>query len=528
MSFTRRRFCATVAGAAPVVAFANPLAPFAIDTDRGIFQHGVASGDPLPDRVILWTRVTHRDRPGLIPVKWLMARDPELRRVVRSGKVFTEASRDFTVNIDADGLEPATTYYYRFESLGARSPIGRTRTLPVAAVERLRLAVVSCSNFPFGYFNVYRQIANRPDLDAVLHLGDYLYEYANGTYGDGTALGRIPAPNAEIVSLEDYRTRHAQYKSDPDLQEVHRQHPFITVWDDHESTNDSWRDGAENHQPDTEGDWQVRKQRSVQAYFEWMPIRGSAERPIYRSFRFGSLAELTMLDTRLYGREEQSPDPAVIASPDRQLLGAMQEQWLLERLSAAKNDGIQWRLLGQQVMFAQLSASFGASIINPDQWDGYQAARSRIFDHVESNGIDNLVVLTGDIHSSWANDLSRNPFNAALYDPVGRSGSLGVEFVTPAVSSPGIPDPVEAAQTAALLRFVSPHMKYIDLFQRGYVLLDVDAERVQGEWYYTPDITVPQAIDVPGPAFYADSGSPYLTQTFSYAAPKGDAAEPAP
>jgi alkaline phosphatase D len=200
------------------------------------FKHGVASGDPLHDRVILWTRVTPKRTSDEVLVKWSIARDPRMKREECGGRVWTNASRDFTVKVDADHLDPNKTYYYQFEIQGgARSPVGRTKTLPIVHARNLRFAMASCSNYPFGYFHVYKRIAERADLDFVLHLGDYLYEYANGQYGDGAALGRLVAPDHEMVTLQDYRLRHATYKTDVDLQEAHRQHPFIAVWDDHEA-----------------------------------------------------------------------------------------------------------------------------------------------------------------------------------------------------------------------------------------------------------------------------------------------------
>ena len=229
--------------------------------ENAVFRHGVASGDPLADRVILWTRVT-TGAAEWADVRWTVATDPGMSRIVARGEGRTGVVRDFTVKVDVTGLTPATTYYFRFEAEGARSAIGRTRTLPRGATSHVRLGVVSCSNYPFGYFNAYAALAARTDLDAVIHLGDYIYEYANATYGDGTPYGRIAAPNKEMVALADYRERHAQYKADPDAREVHRQHPFIVVWDDHELTNNAWREGAENHNPDQgEGDWFVRTRR---------------------------------------------------------------------------------------------------------------------------------------------------------------------------------------------------------------------------------------------------------------------------
>lgn len=501
---------------------------------RVSFGHGVASGDPLHDRVIIWTRVTTPNWYDDVEVKWQVARDPKMRKVIAHGKTSANVYRDFTVKVDVDCLEPAHTYYFQFSAAGERSVIGRMRTLPRGHVNSARLAVVSCSNLPAGLFNVYALVARRSDLDAVLHLGDYLYEYRNGTFGDGTLLGRVPTPDREIVSLIDYRQRHAQYKADADLQEAHRQHPFICVWDDHEITNDSWKDGAENHNPELgEGDYQVRKRAAIRAYFEWMPIREWRHLPntrIFRQFRFGELADLLMLDTRHYARDRQSAakpvsptagfpanDP-VANDPSRTLLGFDQEAWLSERLSLSQSRGATWRLLGQQVMMAQLSPSGGQTLFNLDQWDGYIPARQRLFDAVRENNVDNLVVLTGDIHTSWANELTENPWNPAGYDPATGRGVVGVEFVAPAVSSAGILDPVEAAQTAAFVRSVSPHMKYAELNKRGYVLLDLDRDRIQGEFWHVATVDSRSREETLAAAFVNEAGANRLQPAASASA----------
>ena len=408
---SRRDFLglATAAGAAPFISSIAPverLLQTPAREGRRVFLHGVASGDPLADRVILWTRVSGTALARRAAVRWEIARDRAFGQVEARGELHTDATRDFTVKLDVPGLQPATTYYYRFEASGERSPIGRTRTVGTAGVERLRVAVASCSNLPFGYFNAYAAIARRSDLDAVLHLGDYIYEYANKEYGDGTAFGRIPAPDREIVSLEDYRTRHAQYKSDPDLQEAHRQHPWIVVWDDHEFTNNTWRDGAQNHQAG-EGGWPERRAAAVRAYYEWMPIREDrmTRHPrIYRTFSFGSLADLVMLDTRAIDRDQEAPQREqlhIIQDPKRSLLGSTQEAWLFSELVRSRTDGVRWQLLGQQVMFSPM-APWGQAASNKDAWDGYRPARNRVIDFLAEQKMTNAVVLTGDVHSSWA------------------------------------------------------------------------------------------------------------------------------
>ena len=334
-------------------------------------------------------------------------------------------------------------------------------------------------------------------LGVGLHLGDYIYEYGAGEYGDFP--DRDPLPAHEMVSLSDYRQRHAQYKTDQDLQAIHQQFPMIAVWDDHESSNDSYRDGAENHQPLTEGDWETRKQIAQQAYFEWLPIRPREpgnHSVIYRRFQFGDLLDLTMLDTRLEGRDEQLTIPADPArnDEDRHLISAEQMDFLLDSLSASTS---QWRFIGQQVMFAQLniaelpSLSEGQaqlrgnlSAINMDQWDGYAADRLKILNHIDDNNIDNVVILTGDIHTSWASEIYRNPGSLLgdLFDK-----PLAAELVTPAVTSPGFPE--GAAEVAGvLIPVVNPHIRYVEAKSRGFILVDVDRQRTQGEFYYAQSI----------------------------------------
>lgn len=349
MGLSRRHFAHTLTSAALVGAAARRAGA----QSTGVFRHGVASGDPLLNRVVIWTRITPARSEDPIVVEWSIAEDPLMQRVRQRGVTSTGAAWDFTVKVDVARLDPGTAYYYQFRAQGADSPVGRTRTVPAGGVDRLRFAVVSCSNYPYGFFNSYRLIANRQDLDFVTHLGDYIYEYGNGVYGDGSGIGRSVVPDKEITVLADYRQRYAQYRTDPDLQEAHRQHPWIVVWDDHESANDAWVGGAQNHTAPGEGEWNARRAMATQAWFEWMPVR---ENPylggeIYRNFRFGNLMDLVMLDTRLEGREQQ--DPAA-ADPGRRLISAAQESWLFQELSASRDRGTRWRFVGQQVMMGQL------------------------------------------------------------------------------------------------------------------------------------------------------------------------------
>lgn len=604
---SRRDFIKRVGAAVPVATGLAACGSSMPDGGRGpgrpgenVFRHGVASGDPLADRVILWTRLTPAGG-GDVAVTIEVARDPGMSDVVGVRQSLARAERDFTVKVDFDGLLPATTYYYRFHADGFRSPVGRTKTLPSGSVDHVRMAVCACSSLAHGFFNAYRRIAERADLDVVLHLGDYIYEYATGKYGDV----REYEPPTEIVTLEDYRTRYGQYRSDPDLQEVHRQHPFIVIWDDHELADNTWLDGAKNHIESDgqaghnadgqggQGCWVQRRAFAIQAYREWLPIRDELadyiapqscdenevdvtrrrlQERIWRRFRFGDLIDLTMLDGRLYGREiarrpnivpamlEDTPscnsandvqDAGLFAgcappfTDDYQLLGGDQEQWLLDGL---RDSDTRWRIIGQQFMFAQLQIvglpvatchlpsssdvlnllqdldprgplgqlvggvaralpeiSASTIFLNADQWDGYPVARRRIMDFIAAHQIDNVVVLTGDIHSSWANDLTPDPSNPLAYNPLNGNGSIGVEFVCTSVTSPGL-DALNAISD--LIPAVNPHMKYIDLARKGYLVLDVTPERCQGEWWYVDSILDPadegQAF---GRAFEARDGS---------------------
>jgi alkaline phosphatase D len=527
---SRRDFLASTGAAlsaVPLTAFARS----AWQPDASVFRHGVASGDPLSDRVMLWTRVT-TTRPT-IDVRWSVATDSAMTRVVARGEGPTAAARDFTVKVDVTGLAPATTYYYRFEAEGGRSAIGRTRTLPQGSIARVRLGVASCSNYPFGYFTAYAALAARPDLDAVIHLGDYIYEYANGTFGDGAKLGRVAAPDKEVVALAEYRLRHAQYKADPDSQEVHRQHPFIVVWDDHELANNTWWGGAENHNPDQgEGDWYVRRNAAVQAFLEWMPIREDARAlspRIYRTLRFGDLVDLVLLDARLVGRDEQASsreDIAAIESPERSLLGRAQEEWLHGELRESKRSGTRWQILGQQVMFAPQSTP-GKPTNNPDSWDGYRVSRDRVFDMVEQLKIDSFAVLTGDVHSNWAYDLPRRPYEG--FDAATGRGSLGIEFAGTSVTSrSNLGAGPEGEKQLADIRAARPHLHYVDGRYRGYYIVDVTKERLQADFYAMKTIEQRTREERFLKGYAAPSGQMHLSEQQSPAAAPTTAPDPAP
>lgn len=435
------------------------------------FYHGVASGDPTTDGVIIWSRVTPRVAEP-VEVLWRVALDTAFTNTVKSGVITTDESKDWTIKVNVTGLQPNTWYYYEFNAYGKNSLIGRTRTAPDGTVGQLRFATVSCSNYNAGYFNVYDMIAKRNDVDAVLHLGDYIYEYG---FGGGF---RNAEPDKEIVELSDYRIRHSVHKLDPQSIKMHQQYPLIATWDDHEVTNNSWRDGADNHQPN-EGPYPVRKSVASQAYDEWMPTRlPEPDKPtkLWRKISYGGLADIFVLDTRHYDRDEQ--DAARINDPERVLLGKEQLDWLEAELKAST---AQWKILAQQVMMAPLTP-FGLTL-NPDQWDGYTAERKRLYDIILNNNIQNVVVLTGDIHTAWGQDL---PYDVNGYGPNGR-GSVGVEFVCTSVTSGSSPIAIPG-WLYGIARTVLPHVKYVDLFRKGYSLLDLTAAKAANHFYIVKTI----------------------------------------
>jgi alkaline phosphatase D len=516
---SRRHFLRGVAagtallGAQPLILGAETDEVSSTSTSTTPFRHGVASGDPLADRVILWTRVSVSSPPSEIPVDWVMAADPELQNVVAAGSTAAMRSNDYCVKIDVTGLAPATTYYYRFSTGGIASPLGRTRTLPVGSVDRLRIAVLSCASYAQGYFNAYRRVSRRADLDLVIHLGDYIYEHGNGEYGSFRAY----KPAHEITTLQDYRTRHNQYKADIDVGELHRQHPMIAVWDDHEIADNAWKDGAANHQPATEGAWFDRLSAALRAYYEWMPVRqvSTNRRQLYRSFRIGDLAELYMLETRVSARSEQA-DPNLTTEPPtftqegefvdpaRKIIASTQQTWLTDGIRAST---AQWKLIGQGVMLspARVGKTFDGKDIyfNPDQWDGYKPARDRLLGAIAGSStippVRNPVVLTGDIHSSWGAELVREPTSTGDYTP------LGVEFVATSVTSPGFDDP--DGQVASGLRELNSHLKYVELTKRGYLLLDITPTRLSGEWWYVDTVLAKSTVQSCGAVLQTPDGS---------------------
>jgi len=488
---------------------------------RGDFRHGIASGDPTQASVVIWTRVTP-EAEGLTAVAWGVARDSGFQDVVKRGTVNTGPERDYTVKVDVQGLEPGQLYYYWFSVGRTSSPGGATRTLPATGVSDYRMAVVSCSNWPFGFFNAYREIAKRGaqgQLDAVIHLGDYIYEYGVNGYGSavGKDLGRNHVPEHEIITLADYRLRHAQYKSDPDLQAAHAVAPWFCTWDDHESTNNSYRTGAENHQSETEGDWSVRKAAAVQAYLEWMPVRdpeaGKAREAIWRKFEIGDLATLFLLESRLVGRGEDltygeiylaadADRPAIVEQikgrindPNRTMLGFEQEAWLAEGLKMSAAAGKKWQVLGNQVTMAKvqmpdlqrhLAPELYATVPqgarrsystarwdlewNPDAWSGYPQARERLYQAAKAANA-RLVTLTGDTHTAWANE---------LHDASGQK--RGVEFGCTSVTSNGAGDSLPLQELNWLMPEANDEVVYYNAFSKGFTILTLTAEQVEAEF----------------------------------------------
>ena len=490
------------------------------------FKHGVASGDPLADRVILWTRITPtKTTSESISYRWTLTPMGSASGGARSGSGVTDMTRDFTVKVDATGLKPGQPYSFQFTANGAVSPTGLTRTLPKKSAKDVVLAVASCALYPAGYFNAYGAIAALERVDAVLHLGDYIYEYGGpGSYGmDSAVAGERPhAPNREIISLADYRVRHAQYKSDPQLQAAHAKAPWIVVWDDHETANDSFKDGAENHQAD-EGLWVDRKARAIKAYYEWMPIREPLgdKLAINRVFHFGDIASLLMVETRLTARDKQlsysrdlngadgKPDaPAFrkkLSDPTRRMMGPAQEAWLATELGASVKAGRTWQILGNEVIMARVNvasfkagmgeAALSAALANLppeatkridrleaiaalglpyglDMWDGYPVDRQRLFGLIR-RAKANVVVVSGDSHAFWANE---------LYDAPEGGNRVAVEFGTTGITSPGGGDALPGIPVGEIYAKANREILHNDQRSKGFVLLTLSKAEMRADF----------------------------------------------
>ncbi|MEU8432480.1 alkaline phosphatase D family protein [Streptomyces sp. NPDC029216] len=474
------------------------------------FLHGVASGDPLPDGVLLWTRVTPTPEAvpgsGLGPataVGWEVAEDKAFSRVVAQGSVTASAASDHTVKVDVRGLRPHTPYWYRFTAGATVSPVARTLTAPAAdaATPGVRFGVVSCANWESGYFSAYRHLAARTDLDAVLHLGDYIYEYKTGEYPAAKYVVRQHEPKNEIITLADYRIRHGQYKTDRDAQALHAAHPIVAIWDDHEFADNAWSGGAANHTPGTEGDWAARAAAAKQAYFEWMPVRTSIAGTVYRRLRFGNLADLHLLDLRSFRSEQAKTGSGTVDDPERTITGRAQLDWLKAGLAGSTAT---WKLVGTSVMISPVAfGSLPAHLLQPlthllglpeggiaanvDQWDGYTDDRKELLGHLKDRNIKNTVFLTGDIHMAWANDV---PVNMATYPG---SGTAATEFVITSVTSDNIDDTLHvlphtvSVVAESAIKAANWHVKWLDMDSHGYGVLDVTAERSQMDYYVVSD-----------------------------------------
>ncbi|MGL1335053.1 twin-arginine translocation signal domain-containing protein [Vibrio parahaemolyticus] len=534
MSLSRRDFMKVVSS----TAVAAGLIGCGSDDNESVavsFVHGVASGDPTQTQVIIWTRVT--TAASYVDVSWQVASDMEFLNVVQSGVFTTDTGRDFTVKVDVQNLNANSQYYYRFIVGEMMSEVGQTQTLPEDGVEKASMAVVSCANYPAGYFHVYREILNQHEqspFDVVLHLGDYIYEYGTGGYAseDAAALGREPSKGAECITLDDYRKRYAQYRQDADLQALHAKLPMIAVWDDHELANDTWKNGAENHQDD-EGRFIDRRAAAAAAWTEWLPVRENtfSNMLIYRQFSFGNLVNLMMLDTRLVGRDKpldyfslSAPTMEAIGglvaqsrSADRELLGTEQLAWLMNEFNT---HDAKWNVLGQQVLMSRMelpssvmtamfqlftsteekkteallavntaitgyladpSADPISLPYNLDAWDGYYVEREKVYQLAKASS-GNFVCLAGDTHNAWASelkDVSNNP--------------IGVEFATSSVSSPGLEeylalDPVAIAQMEYTLPHLVSELKWADIKQRGFMRVTFTADAAQSTWYLVSTI----------------------------------------
>jgi alkaline phosphatase D len=478
------------------------------------FTHGVASGEPRQDSVMLWTRhvpgVRDTSRLG-----WEIWETEGPRRVAAAGEVRATPESDWCVKVTVRGLKPGRSYRYRFLNLdGAAAAAGRTRTLPEGRTPRFTLGIFSCSNLAFGHFNAYAHAAERSDLDLLVHLGDYLYEYERGKYpAPGQALaGRVLDPAGETVALADYRLRHAAYRSDPDLRRLHASAPMVMMWDDHESANDAWQGGAENHDSAKEGPWSVRTAAAQRAYREWLPVSDNA----WESYEIGDLATLFRPETRLTARSRPPEFADALRrgedmktslvrfrdgawrDPERTMLGSEQEAWLAGSLKRSAGQGTRWQLLAQQTIMGsfalplearswlrpdssdrvkQVTAIGSAASevglpLNLDAWDGYPAARDRLLRSALDSD-SNLVVLSGDSHNGWAFDLdlARTP--------------AGAEFAVQSVTSPGFESyapGVAPAELARALRARNPALRWADIQRRGYMTLTLTRNRAVGEW----------------------------------------------
>jgi len=453
------------------------------------FYHGVASGDPLPDKVIIWTRVTPPDSSSTaIMVQWEVATDLSFSNIIVSDSMATDMSKDYTTKVDITGLSPNTYYYYRFKALNQTSLVGRTKTAPTTLVDRMRVAAISCSDYRRGYFITYRNLAARNDLDVIVHLGDYIYESSGGPSN------RLHEPNAEVYRLQDYRSRLSQYHMDPDLIRCHQMHPFVVIWDDHDIVVDALRDTSFRHNPSF-GAYSDRKYAAVKAMREWLPIRDDSTE-FYKNWKklpFGDLVDLFAIDVRLYDRDRfaTSANDSIYGTADHKLLGPVQMNWLNTSL---RQSTARWKLIANQLMIGHLGV-LGTPLVF-ENWDGYPVERDTFFNNLIQHDVDNVVFMTGDFHCSIVSDLTPEPHDTNVYNPQTGEGSIGVEYIVPSITGDnfdegndyGLPG---ASTAVTLMQMANPNIKYAELEGHGYVLLDIDTNRVQAEFWHLSDILDP-------------------------------------
>ncbi len=449
------------------------------------FQHGIASFDPTETSVLMWTRVERAGR-----VDWRVATDPAMALVVCAGDTVATDGSDGCIVVDVDGLDPGTTYFYDFETAGEHSPVGRTRTLPAGQAARLRLGITCCADFSAAPLGVYRALADR-EVDAVLHLGDYIYEAASDRSGRRATFA------GPAMTLDGYRERYAQLRADPDVQHLHQRHPMITIWDDHDLADNAWRTGAKAHEPDEHGPWADRVEAATRARNEWLPIRHrEAARPdrTWRSVTVGDLAEIVLLDTRYEGRDRQPGDEGTLPRdhPDRSLLGDDQRAWLGERLEDRSRP---WTVIASGVVVNEISlpipaahrlpsgllpngyAMFDGELVHDDQWDGYVAERDLLTARIEQRAAHGAktVIVSGDVHSCWA-----------FEGPPGSDGSpVSVEAVCPAATSAAMGRANLPGGNRLLDRAVRKmsQVQWANVTERGYLICDLDRTRAQFEWW---------------------------------------------
>jgi len=474
-----------------------------------IFEYGVASGDPQQNSVVLWTKVSPKKKVEKTTVKWKVSTDRKMSNIIAEGIDTSYKSDDFTLSTLAKNLPADTWLYYQFESFNELSDVGRTKTAPLDNSKPVHFAVVSCSRFEHGYYNVYKEIVDNNSVEAVLHLGDYIYEYSS-SYDGEFAEGRYTRPEKEVISLTDYRTRYAHYRKDSNLRKLHQNFPTLHIWDDHEVANNSCTNSALNHDPDVEGDYIDRINAAKKAFFEWLPVMSNEDCSIYRKINYGKDINLIFLDTRLEERDEPSSrKKKFVSDTSRRMIGDKQFSWLTKQLSTDTNT---WNILAQQVIFSPLKFMWVTA--NPDQWDGYLYERNRICDYISQNDIRNLVVLTGDAHSSWANDIPMKGYRK-------RSGknSLGVEFVTPSVTSDrAIPKYIFSGG----VRLFNKHIKYLDLNIRGYIHLTIKEDEMVNQFKYVNTVKKPSYEAFDGPTFNVKKGERHLNKVKEYTTPKGN------